>query len=358
MPGRIFLLFLFLPLFLLVAMVHADWSDRFALAKEVSLTELIEKPDSWIGIPVRIPLRFAWISDIYVPYRTRFNPDNFLNFTAWDIQSHIWEQQGFDKNYPYFYVEKDNPEFKTFLKLEAFQTVCILGQIESIFADKPFIRVAWVEKLPGSLNRLNLKMLNKATRLYKQRKFEEALVEFQKILHTYPPADIRTMIYKAMAKYYIYEKKAFALAQLELRKAKVLSPKDSEIVELAQICQMYAPKPVKVPAHVGVVPAMPLNPSVPSSDVITEPDPVGTPLLAPPPSWETIPEVKVSPEPAPQNKEAVEEGKNSSNTKTTPQETKRSAPATPEISEPPAPTKTPSNAPVEEIQEPTSPEPK
>ena len=145
-------------LFCLLPMSYGEWKDRFTPAKEVSLEELLEKPDSWLDIPIQIPLRFAWISDVYVPYRTRFSQDVYLNFTAWDIQEHIWESQGFNKPHAYFYVEKDNPELKTILKFKTFDTICVLGKIEGMFAGKPFIRVVWFERLPGELNILNLKM--------------------------------------------------------------------------------------------------------------------------------------------------------------------------------------------------------
>ena len=262
---------------------YAEWADRFGSAKEVSLSELLEKPEAWLNVPVRIPLRFFEASDFYVPYRTRFSPDIFWNFSAWDIQSHIWDPIGFEKIYPYFYVEKDNPEFRFFQKLQNFQTVCVLAQVEGIFAGRPFIRVVWGSIVPGNLNIDNLKLLYRSLKFYKERNFQEAMPLFQKVFDSGPPKDIKIMIHKAIAKYYIYEKKSYYLAIEELKKAYAISPEDLEIEELAYRCHLYAkPSQPQVSAS-GVIqaPAAFVSPvsstaGIPVGEhkIILEPDPL------------------------------------------------------------------------------------
>ncbi|NUM34192.1 MAG: hypothetical protein HUU50_06595 [Candidatus Brocadiae bacterium] len=255
--------------------IFADWTDRFAIAREVSLSELLEKPEAWLGVPVRIPIRFFEPSDVYVPYRTRFSPDSFWNFSAWDIQSHIWDPTGFEKTYPYFYVEKDNPEFKFFQKLETFKTICILAQIEGIFAGKPFIRVVWASAMPGNLHINNLKLLHKGLKLYKQRNFREAMGLFQKVFDSNPPEDIKVMLHKAIAKYYIYEKKSYYSAIEELKKAHSINPTDVELEELAYLCHLYSrPQVQGIPSsNTQQNPTIPLG----QHSIILEPDPLPQP---------------------------------------------------------------------------------
>lgn len=221
---------------------NAEWTDRFGPAKQVSLSEILDKPETWFGVPVEIPVRFAWLSDIYVPYRTRFSQDRFINFSAWDVQEQIWEAQGFNRTHPNFYFEKDNPELTTLLKLQTFDTVCLLCKVDGIFGGKPFIRVVWACKLPGDLNILNLRMLNQSLKLYQQRQFDEALTMFKGILDTNPPADIQAMIHKASARIYIYEKRAYDYAFVELKRAQLKTPNDPEIAEIFSECNFYLGK--------------------------------------------------------------------------------------------------------------------
>ncbi len=256
--------------------IYADWADRFSSATEVTLSEILEKPETWIGVPVRIPIRFFEPGDVYIPYRTRFSPDVFWNFSAWDVQSHIWDPAGFDKIFPYFYVEKDNPEFRFFQKLESFQTVCILAQVEGFFAGKPFIRVVWGSIIPGNLNIHNLKLLNKALKHYKQREFKEAIALFQKVFESEPPDDIKVMLHKAMAKYYIYEKKSYYSAIEELKKAHAINSKDLELEELAYLCHLYS-RPQVRPIPLDGNQQGQINP-LEQHNIILEPDPLPEPV--------------------------------------------------------------------------------
>ncbi len=215
---------------------YGEWPDRFGGAKQVNLKDLLEKPESWLNIPVQIPVRFAWLSEVYVPFRSHFSQDYYLNFTAWDIQEPIWEAKGFNQPHIYFYVEKDNPELKSFLKLKTFDTVCLLGKIEGLFAKKPFFRIVWCCRLPGNLNENNLKMINNSLKLYRQRRFEEALPIFQKILETEPPQDIEAMLRKAIAQVCMNEWQKYEFAFVELKKAEEAAPEDEEVKSLLKEC--------------------------------------------------------------------------------------------------------------------------
>jgi len=222
-----------------VSFNYAEWKDRFSPAKQVSLGDVIDKPETWFNVPIEIPVRFAWLSDIYVPYRTKFSQDRFVNFTAWDVQEQIWESQGFNRTHPYFYMEKDNPELQAVLKLKTFDTVCLLAKVEGVFGGKPFIRVVWAYKTPGELNIINLRMINQALKFYQQRQFDEALDLFSTILKTHPPHDIQTMVHKAIARIYIYEKRTYEYAFFELKKAQLLSPHDAEVAEIFAECRFF-----------------------------------------------------------------------------------------------------------------------
>jgi len=230
------ILFFCMTIFLLFSQVYAEWQDRLGPAKQVNLNEILRHPETWMNVPVEIPVRFAWLSDVYIPFRTHFSQDRFVNFAAWDIQEPIWEQQGFNNPHFYFYVEKDNPELKSFLKLQTFDTVCLLGKIEGMFAGKPFIRIVWCCRLPGSLDEIKLKAIRTSLTLYRQRRFDEALNIFEQILTSKPPQDIESMLRKGIAQVYMNERNSFEYAFVELKKAEEATPQDPEVQSLLLEC--------------------------------------------------------------------------------------------------------------------------
>jgi tetratricopeptide (TPR) repeat protein len=224
---------------LCVSPVYAEWADRFTPPHVTYLSDIIKNPHVWLDIPVRIPLRFNHLGNIYTPFFTHFSREQYINLSAWDVQTHIWDKEGFNNDYAHFYVEKDLSELKSFLKLKTFDTISALAKVTGIFRDKPYIRITWFCRIPGTLDMDNLRLLYKGMAAFRGRKFDQAMTVFRKTLTTDPPQDIQTMLYKLMAKIYIYEKKNYAQALDELNKALEVNPKDDEAVELHNKCTYY-----------------------------------------------------------------------------------------------------------------------
>lgn len=240
---------LIIGLLLFTYTAQADWQDRFTPARLVPLSEILNSPQAWLDIPVRIPIRFSRIGTCYNHFFTQFNNEQYINFAAWDIQTHIWNPDGFANDYPFFYIEKDNPEVKTFLKLRPFDTICVLAKVTSIFRNKPFIRIVWLCHLEGRLHIDNLRLLHLGMKQFRQRNFEQAIGVFNQVFPTNPPVDISLMLHKTIAKIYMYEKKQYDMAIQELEKARCdsQSAKDIELNELYDRCTYYIEHPNSAP---------------------------------------------------------------------------------------------------------------
>jgi hypothetical protein len=237
----------------------ADWRDQFGPPKLVYLSDLLKHPSAWLDTPVRLHVRFSRPSSVYNPFFTQFSRDEHFNFAIWDIQTPIWNEDGFNNDYPYIYVSKRNPEFKSFLKLRTFDTVCIMGKVVSIFDERPYIEAVWVCHLPGYLDVYNLRMLHQAMKSLGARDFQNAVATFQKIFPTNPPSDIQAMMYKTMAKIHMYENRNFASALAELDKGKLIAPADQELLTLHRQCFHYLqfggqePRPGDATTHGDIV---------------------------------------------------------------------------------------------------------
>lgn len=219
--------------------VSAEWRDRFGPPRETTLSEILSAPDMWLDIPVKIHLRFARLEQVYNPFFTEFSRESHINFMAWDVQTPIWEKEGFHKAYPYFYVPKDNPELRTFLRLQTFDSISIYGKISGIFRGQPYIKVIWVCRLPGELNIYNLRLINKAMIAFKKKDFAGAITYFEAVQTTNPPYDIRAMIHKTIAKIHMYEYQDFMKAEMELDKAEDFIANDPELASLYDLCAKY-----------------------------------------------------------------------------------------------------------------------
>ena len=212
----------------------------------VYLSDILKNPSHWLGIPVRVPLRFSRLSNVYTPFFTQFAEEQYINFSAWDVRTPIWDKEAFSTDYPFFYVEKDNLELKSFFKLKAFDTISVVGKVTSLFRQKPYFRITWVCRIPGTIDVDTLRTLNKGMKAFNNKKFDETITILSKLLpgeeeaeSTYfPPHDIQMMIHKLIAKIHMYEKKDFQGALVQLDKALLVNPKDYEANELRMKCDL------------------------------------------------------------------------------------------------------------------------
>ena len=238
--------------FILSVSAVCDWEDRKGAPPVVYLSQIMENPESWLDVPVRIPLRFAGHRDIFTAYFTAFDRDRHLNFSAWDIHTHIWQKEGFLNDYPFFYAEKDSKEFRAFLRLRKFDTIAVMGKVVSIFRGKPYFKIVWGCKQSGFLNIHNLTLLNRASTAYKNSRFDEAISYYNQVANTNPPTDIDAMIHKVMANIFLYHKQNYQAAMSELTKGLELAKNDPQLLEMYTQCDYYlkhggaVPQPVKI----------------------------------------------------------------------------------------------------------------
>lgn len=238
MPSKKHFLLLIIAIFC-VAPVYADWADRFDGHKLVYLSEILENPESWREIPVRIPLRFQAIRDTFNPFFTAFGKDEYMNFSAWDLHSKIWTRKGFRDDYPFFYMSKHTIELQSLHKLKTFDTVMVLANVSGIFKGRPYFRIVWIKKLPGELGVNNLSMLHSGFAAYEKRQFDKAMSIFAKAFATNPPRDIKALLHKATAKIYLYGKYSYQDALDETTKGLLLTKADPELLYMLKQCRYH-----------------------------------------------------------------------------------------------------------------------
>jgi len=238
--------------FILSVSVVCDWEDRKGAPPVVYLSQILENPESWLDVPVRVPLRYSGPRDIFTAYFTAFDRDRHHNFSAWDIHTHIWQKKGFNNDYPFFYVEKDAKEFRAFLRLRKFDTIAVMGKVVSIFRGKPYFKIVWVCKQSGFLNVHNLTLLNRASNAYKNRSFDDAISYYSQVVKTNPPTDIQAMIHKVMANIFLYHKKNYSAAMSELKQGLELANNDPQLLDMHTQCDYYLKHGGEAPAPVMI----------------------------------------------------------------------------------------------------------
>ncbi len=217
---------------LLLPLVQGDWKDKFGGHQVVYLHEIQKNPESWLGVPVKIPLRFQSVRAVFNPFFTPFNKEEYINFSAWDVKTPVWTKNGFFNDYPFFYVKKDNSELQSFLRYNRFETITVLAQVEGLFKGRPYIRVVWACEMPGQLNVHNLTLMNRAMTSFSNREFDRSLTFLEQFVNTNPPEDLESFVYKTRAQIYLYETRSYGQALAQVNQGLKITQNDSELKRL------------------------------------------------------------------------------------------------------------------------------
>ena len=102
-------------------------------------------------MPCAFDLTFHTFTQVYNPYFTRFVPERFVNFSAWDDQQKIWNANEYRADFPFLFVSKSNANLTEFVELKRFDRMRVVGTIRDTFKGNPWIEIHSMTPLEGKL---------------------------------------------------------------------------------------------------------------------------------------------------------------------------------------------------------------
>ncbi len=215
------------------ARLEADVLDRFGPAKLVHLETILKNPKSYINTTMRIPVRFNDVGSVFAPVYTRFTSSEYLNFSAWSVRTKIWLRSDLSKINPYFFVRKDNPEFKTFLRLKRFETVILLVRFQDMLGKRACFDVVAVTRIHGSLTQEELLQIRNMYQDLRQRNYEKALEHLNYLMNEVKlPKDLRARMARELALVYMHGLRDYKRGRRALLRAVALNPGDRGLERL------------------------------------------------------------------------------------------------------------------------------
>lgn len=254
---------------------RADYFDRFGPHKLLHLEQVLANPPSYLETVLRIPVRFNSYGSVFNPVFTRFVPERYLNFSAWSVDKRLWQAGDLVDDYPFFFVRKNNPEFKTFLRFKRFETMILLVRLGDLFKGQPYFEVLAVTRCDGKVTQENLLQVKEGYDDLKEQKLRHAAAHFHHAQSMGLPQDYEAIVQRELALIYLHLKMTFA-AERELEKAIKLNPHDRMLErrhrEMRQHNQNVAAQGKPVPAEPPITdpgaaaPAAKETPKEPSKD--------------------------------------------------------------------------------------------
>ncbi|MHC5035877.1 MAG: tetratricopeptide repeat protein [Planctomycetota bacterium] len=166
--------------------------------KPLSMKTLQGNPRAYYNIPVTLRVRFHRVeTGLFVPEFTPFSIEEHLNFSAWDADAALWEENEIKSDFPLLFVKKDSGAAQDLIRLKKFDVVEVFGAVVSLFENQPWFEVEriWLAKKSELTNTL-FSHIRLAEDMYAKGMFELTVGELDRILRYDLSGDLAGMLFK------------------------------------------------------------------------------------------------------------------------------------------------------------------
>lgn len=204
---------------------------RRAEMQPISLKEMQRVPSAFLNVYVRVTVRFNRIEsgDIFVPEFTLFDPEDYLNFSVWDVAADLWLEKEMKADCPFLFVGKETEAAQHLLRLGRFDIIEIFGQVKSLFESKPWFEVIRIElKKKSDLTSTLFAHLRLVEDMYEKGVYDLAIAEIDRIFTYEISDDVRGMLYKRRGESLLRLHK-YAEAEATFVEATAIRPQDGQV---------------------------------------------------------------------------------------------------------------------------------
>ncbi|MBI3098857.1 MAG: hypothetical protein HYY93_11545 [Planctomycetes bacterium] len=123
--------------------------DRKTVFKDVTLSQLQAAPKLFIGLHVKLHVRFNHHESTFAPYYTPFVPEEFFPFSAWEDSKKLWVADDRTKDFPFLYISKHSTELNEVLQASRYENLMLEAKVINDFNGIPWIEVLHLARETG-----------------------------------------------------------------------------------------------------------------------------------------------------------------------------------------------------------------
>lgn len=164
---------------------------------------LLQAPAQYRHQAVAFACRFTKEGTLFRQGPSPYSPDRHLNFMVWPVEAPLWEKSARRQLLSSLYVSRANEEAVSVLRgLGRYDTVKIVGVVEDVYANLPWITVEKIVPIPGErLDDAMLQQVAQGRDYLKSGNREKAELCFEMALGNGAPAFVRQYIQNLNADY-------------------------------------------------------------------------------------------------------------------------------------------------------------
>lgn len=154
------------------------WDDVFA-ERSIALGKILATPEGWRDLPVSFVIQFRQPVKNGASFFTRFEPDQWLNFSGWADEAALWEKKAFDSDFQHMFIRRTSGDYKIIAAAAIYDRFAVSGVVREVLKGKPWIEIVSVRKLQEKITEGCLVHLVKGLTLRDHRRYDAAAREFE-----------------------------------------------------------------------------------------------------------------------------------------------------------------------------------
>lgn len=120
--------------------------DPFEMFHDVNIEEVIQNPDAFKNQAICFELMYNGYGDenIWLPFYTKFTPEQFIPFSGWSPRARIWQPQAYAAPIRTLFVQRSEPSIDVWNwpNKRRFAIITVKGTVEVTYEKLPWIHVS------------------------------------------------------------------------------------------------------------------------------------------------------------------------------------------------------------------------
>ncbi len=155
---------------------------------QLELEDLHAAPREHLGGLARVRFQLRGERVDWIPYLTRFGPEDYAAFDAWSDGQVLWEKEQFDAPIATLYVRRDSEVARTLRAASSYARFEASVRVEQLFLGRPWIELFEVVPLTEAVNDGALLHATRAVRAMALGQLDRAEGDFLRALASNLPA--------------------------------------------------------------------------------------------------------------------------------------------------------------------------
>ena len=162
------------------------WWGGLSQGQHVNIEDVLANPHAHQGKTLSCAAIFHKLDRYYDPLRSGLNAKRYQNFALWPDGVALWEDEGYLKTYPFFYLPRSHHQRADLMRLERFTRIQLTMRLRASIRGKPAFEVLSFRKTGHRLGERVVRQMMDGDKRARRGDLRVAARRYREVLASHP----------------------------------------------------------------------------------------------------------------------------------------------------------------------------